>query len=294
MNKKTQVGMNEEIQKRSRTIKDLTGRDVRILEDHTALKIAGGRHCTVREVYTEALRLGIFPYRYLRNRQAISNEEQLKLAESQVTVVGAGGLGGQVILLLGRIGIGCLVVVDQDVFDETNLNRQALSSRNVLGRSKSETAVSVINDINPGVDVMSYRIKIDPANVLDTMAGSDVVVDALDNIPDRFILERGAKKMGIPLVHGAVAGLNGQIMTIFPNDVGLENLYGTGTIRKAAAASPESVLGVPTLTPAMIATLQAMEVLKIILNRGKTFRNKMVYIDMETGQMNQFSLKNYS
>lgn len=291
MNTETRVNMNKEIQKRSRTIIGPTGRDVGILEDNQALKIAGGYRCSVREVYAEALRQGISPYRYLRNQQTISIEEQLKLAESQVTVVGAGGLGGQVILLLGRVGIGRLMVVDQDVFDETNLNRQALSSRTVLGRSKSEVAVSIINDINPGVDVTSYRLKIDPSNVLDTMAGSNVVVDALDNIPDRFVLEDGAKKMGIPLVHGAIAGLNGQIMTIFPDDEGLANLYGKGTTHKVAAESPESVLGVPTLTPVMIATLQAMEVWKIILNRGTTFRNKMAYVDLETGQMNQFLLK---
>ncbi len=294
MNRKIRVSLNEEIQKRSKTIKSPTGQDVRILEDNQAVKIAGKQHCSFREVYAEALRQGISPYRYLRNRQTISNEEQLTLAESQVTVVGAGGLGGQVILLLGRVGIGHLVVVDQDVFDETNLNRQALSSRKVLGQSKSAVAASMIHDINPGVDVTSYRLRITPSNVRDTMTGSNVVVDALDNIPDRFVLEDGAKKMGIPLVHGAIAGLNGQIMTIFPDDGGLGNLYGKGTIRKAATESPESVLGVPTLTPAIIATLQAMEVLKIILNRGTPFRNKMGYVDLETGQMNQFLLKNDS
>ena len=117
---------------------------------------------------------------------------------------------------------------------------------------------------------------------------SDVVVDALDNIADRFVLESETKKLGVPLVHGALAGFEGQIMTIFPDDPGLKHLYGDEKVEKNDPKRPEAILGVPTITPSIISSLQAMEVLKIILKRGKVFRNIMVHVDLEGGQVNQF------
>jgi molybdopterin/thiamine biosynthesis adenylyltransferase len=172
------------------------------------------------------MRLGILPYRYFRNRDSISIEEQLKLAESQVSVIGAGGLGGEVILLLARIGIGSLIVVDSDAFDETNLNRQALCPALSLGRSKAGEAAAMVHTINSGIEITPYQVRIDFTNAGKILAGSDVVVDALDNVPDRLMLESEAKSLGFPSVHGALAGFGGQLMTIFPDDVGLKLLYG--------------------------------------------------------------------
>jgi len=111
----------------------------------------------------------------------------------------------------------------------------------------------------------------------------------LDNIPDRFILEEACNKLGIPLVHGALAGFEGQIMTIFPDDSGFNSLYKDRGADHDKAKSPESVLGVPALMPALIATFQAMEVLKIILKRGRLFRNSMLHVDIESGQINEFT-----
>jgi molybdopterin/thiamine biosynthesis adenylyltransferase len=292
MNKKIQREIHEQIQVRSRKVIDPAGRVVQILEDTHALKIASTCRCTVRELYTEALRLGIYPYRYIRNSDTISPEEQLKLAESRVAVIGAGGLGGQVIVLLSRVGLGHLVVVDFDLFDETNLNRQALCSKKSLRKSKSEVAVDMVSSINPGVEVSPYQVRLDSLNAPEILAGSDVVVDALDNIPDRFVLERTTKKLGVPLVHGALAGFEGWMMTIFPNEPGLEWVYGCGEGKKNNVKSPEAILGVPALTPSIIATLQAMEVLKIILKRGKIFRCTMLHVDLERGQLNEFAFEN--
>jgi molybdopterin/thiamine biosynthesis adenylyltransferase len=284
--------IDKKLRMRSRKVTDPAGREVQILEDNHAVKIASELGCTVHEIYTEALTIGIYPYRYLRNRETISAQEQLKLAESRVAVVGAGGLGGQVLLLLARIGIGQLVVIDHDVFDETNLNRQALCSTGSIGKSKSEEAVSVLASINAGVEVTSFRVKIDITNAQEILTGSDVVVDALDNVPDRRILENALKQLGIPLVHAAVAGLEGQIMTIFPPDDGLGNLYGREGEDKPAEENPEFILGVPALIPTVVATFQAMEVLKILLQRGKPFRNMMVYLDLEAGSINEFFFDN--
>ncbi|NQU14685.1 MAG: HesA/MoeB/ThiF family protein [Desulfobacteraceae bacterium] len=286
-----QILMRDLLNKNSRKIKDPAGREIMVLDDRQALKIAENFGCRVHEVYIEALSLGISPHRYIRNREIISLGEQLKLARSQVSVVGAGGLGGNLILLLARIGIGRLVVVDKDLFDESNLNRQALCTQEALGKPKSEVAVAAVASINPAVDVISHHLALDRSNAPEILGGSDVIVDALDNVPDRLLLEDVSKGLGIPMVHGALAGFEGQLMTIFPNDSGLKNLYGNEGAVVDKSKSPESVLGVPTLTPSLIATLQAMEVVKIILERGRSIRNAMIHVDMETAQMNEFSFE---
>jgi molybdopterin/thiamine biosynthesis adenylyltransferase len=288
---KAQTQMHELIRKRAMKITDKASREVQVLEDEQATKTATELGLTVHEVYREALALGIAPYRYIRNRDAISIKEQFKLAASRVAVVGAGGLGGQVILLLARVGVGHLVVVDHDLFDETNLNRQALSHTEFMGRPKSEQAVAVVRSINPGVEVTPHQAKIDDSNAADILGGSDVVVDALDNVPSRFALERATKALNIPLVHGAVAGFEGRMMTIFPEDPGLKNLYGSESVKVDDAKRPEAILGVPVLTPSFIANLQAMEVVKIILERGKLFRNSMLHVDLEGGQVSVFSFR---
>ncbi|RZB30742.1 MAG: hypothetical protein SRB1_03022 [Desulfobacteraceae bacterium Eth-SRB1] len=288
MSAKKQINIQKLIRSKSKKAGDAAGREALVLEDAHALKIAKECGCKVYDVYVNALKEGICPYRYLRNRETISLKEQLRLAESRVAVIGAGGLGGQVILLLARIGIGHLVIVDRDVFEETNLNRQALCSNNTLGKSKAKEALAAVGAVNPSVKVSAYPVKLDFSNAFEMLSGSDVIVDGLDNISDRFVLEEVCKKLGIPLIHGALAGFEGRVMTIFPDDPGLKNLYGNKKANKNSSKSPEAVLGIPALTPCLIATLQAMEVLKIILKRGEIFKNAMLYVDLETGLMNDF------
>ena len=283
--------VRELIQSKSREVTDPAERKMPVLEEEQAQSIAAKCGLKFKDVYNEAMEMGIYPYRYLRNMETISLEEQLKLSRSRVAVVGAGGLGGNVILLLARLGIGYLVVVDYDVFDETNLNRQALSHVNSLGRSKSAEAVEQVHSINPGVDVFPYQEELNDYNASQVLAGVEVVVDALDNVPDRFVLEDVCRKLSVPLVHGALAGFEGRLMTIFPGDPGLKHLYGNASESSDRSDNPESVLGVPAPTPSLIATLQVMEVVKIILNRGKVFRNVMVHVDLETGEMNEFAFE---
>ena len=283
--------MHESIRGRAKTVRDTAGREVRVLEDASAIEMAGRFQCSVRDVHEKALEAGICPFRYIRNRETVSMEEQLRLVKSQVAVVGSGGLGGPVLLLLARMGIGRLVVVDHDRFDETNLNRQALSTVPDLGQPKCVVAARVIENINPGVEVRVRQGRLAPRNADEILAGSHVIVDALDNVPDRFSLQSAARALEVPLVHGAVAGFEGQLMTIFPEDTGFSLLYGTAGPQKDPTKSPEARLGVPAVTPSLVATLQAMEVIKILLGRGNPFRNVMVYVDLETGEMNRFSFK---
>ncbi|MBW2650850.1 MAG: HesA/MoeB/ThiF family protein [Deltaproteobacteria bacterium] len=288
MSAKKQINMQELLLSKSKKIVDAAGCEALFLEDVYALKIAKECGCNVYDVYIDALKKGICPYRYFRNRETISIKEQLMLAESRVAVIGAGGLGGQVILLLARTGVGYLTVVDGDIFEETNLNRQALCNKNSLGKSKAKEALASVETVNPGIKVSAYPVKLNPSNASEMLAGSDVIVDALDNVSDRFVLEDACKKLGIPLIHGALAGFEGQVMTIFPDDTGLKNLYGNKKGSENGSRSSEDALSVPAMTPCLVATLQTMEVLKIILKRGKIFKNAMLYVDLETGQMNEF------
>lgn len=291
MSSNKDIEFDKELESKSIKLPDQAGRNVMVLKDKQAFDLAGISGKSVHEIYTSALEKGIIPYRYIRNRDSISTQDQFALFTSHVSVIGAGGLGGQVILNLSRIGIGHLVVVDHDVFDETNLNRQALSSDNVLGQSKARTAVSIINSINPGIDVKAHHVKLHSSNSKSILQGSDIIVDALDNVSDRFVLEDMAREMDIPLVHGAVAGFEGQVMTIFPGDMGLESLYGKGRGTDPFHVNPVSILGVPSITPAIIATLQTMEVIKILLKREPTLRNKLAYLDLESLELKKFSFK---
>lgn len=282
------AGIRRQIHEKARRVTDPAGREVQAIEDHAALEIAHECSLSLHEVYAEALRCLVYPCRYIRNRDIISPAEQLKLAESQVAVVGAGGLGGQVILLLARIGVGRLTVVDHDRFEETNLNRQALCRQESLQRPKAQTASDVVASINPGVRVMTHPVKIDADNVDRILTGADVIVDALDNAPDRLVLQAAAGRLGLPLVHGALAGFEGRVMTVCPGDPGLAQLYDVAETGDADPERPESLLGVPAVTAALIATLQAMEVLKILLCRGRIFRRVMAHIDLENGRFEEF------
>jgi molybdopterin/thiamine biosynthesis adenylyltransferase len=291
MNSTRQNQLAQALSHQSETITDPAGRDIAVLMDETAGQLADTHQCGVKEVYIAAMKEKILPHRYLRNYNTFSIEDQLQLAQSRVSVVGSGGLGGHISLTLARIGIGHLTIVDCDVFDESNLNRQAFSNSETIGTVKSEAAAAAILRINPAVEVTAYNQKIDADNAADMLNHSDVIVDALDNIDSRFVVEAAAKKLKIPMVHGALAGFEGQVMTIFPDDVGLTQLYGEKETRKQRTQKPEAILGVPTPTPTVVAVLEAMEVLKIILNRENVLRNKMLHIDLETGQLNTFHFK---
>ena len=268
------------ITQNSITILDQAGRDRTIIKEQQATDISVEHNVSLHDIYLTALKKKILPYRYIRNLESITIDEQLKLLKSRISVIGAGGLGGQVITLLVRLGVGNLVVIDHDVFDETNLNRQALSSVDVIGKSKAETAKEIAGRINPAVNVTAFHARLDSSNADEILTGSDVIVDALDNVSDRFTLEDFVKNLGIPLIHGAVAGFEGQLMTIFPDDAGMENIYGKRTNSTPPEKSPVSILGVPAVTPAIIASYQVIEAVKIILKKDNILRNMLVYMDL--------------
>jgi len=251
-------------------------------------KIACKFQTKSREIEISALQNNIIPERYQRNLGVISPSEQVKLLQSKVVIIGAGGLGGTVLELLTRMGIGELIIADKDIIEDSNLNRQILSKETNLGQSKTEVAVKRVKEINSSVEIVGHSIFIDSNNVKKIIEGAEVVIDALDNLPSRFALQKACRDLTIPLVHGAIAGFNGQLTTIFPEDKGLELIYGSD--RDLPEHGSEAELGAPTITPALIASLEAQEVVKILLKRGKLFRNKLLYLDIEDGTIEILNL----
>jgi len=201
--------------------------------------------------------------RYLRNHDAISESEQAILATKRVLVVGCGGLGGMVIECLARIGVGHLRVVDGDVFEESNLNRQLLSSTMNLGRPKVLAAQQRIMAVNPLVEVDAVQADLAAENAMELLAGCDVAVDCLDNIPARLVLQQAAKVAGVPVVHGAVAGWLGRICVIQPGEDLLSLLYPNPEEEQGE----ERQRGTLSFTAALTASWQAAETVKLLLGK---------------------------
>ena len=215
--------------------------------------------------------------RYARNMEAITADEMKILEKSKVCVVGCGGLGGYIIELLARIGVGSITAIDGDVFDETNLNRQLFSHSKNIGKSKSEEAKKRIELVNPLINIESVNVMINESNSLFLLKGHDIIVDALDNIKTRKLIQSSAAKLNIPIVHGAIGGFYGQVTTIFPNDNTLDYLY-PNDIKLDRGI--EKRLGNPSFTPALIASIEVAEVIKILLRRGDLLRGKVLFIDL--------------
>jgi molybdopterin/thiamine biosynthesis adenylyltransferase len=251
-------------------------------------EIAGKFQTKSREIEISALQNNIIPERYQRNLGVISPSEQAKLLQSKVVIIGAGGLGGTVLELLTRMGIGKLIIADKDIIVDSNLNRQILSTETNLEQNKTEVAVKRVKEINSSVEIIGHSVFINSDNVEKIIEGAEVVVDALDNLPSRFVLQKACRVLKIPLVHGAIAGFNGQLTTIFPEDKGLKLIYGSN--KNLPEHGSEVILGAPTVTPAIIASLEAQEVIKILLKRGKLFRNRLLYLDIEEGTIEILNL----
>ena len=241
---------------------------------------------TVAEVESVILQANLLPARYQRNQQMISTMQQLQLFQSRVAVVGCGGLGGYVLEELARLGVGKIVAIDPDIFEEHNLNRQLLSSIELLGTSKALAAVQRISEINPAVRVTPIAAAFDKENGSEMLGSVELVIDAVDNIPTRLDLAEICSQLNIPLIHGAIAGWFGQVATIYPGDKLLQKLYGNWTGGKGIEAG----LGNPSFTPAVAASLQVAEACKLLLGQGRPLRNSMLSVNLLDMQFEDVSL----
>ena len=211
--------------------------------------------------------------RYLRNIPALSEEECNLLRHKRVLVVGCGGLGGNLISILLRIGVGNLRIVDGDVFEATNLNRQLFSSIPALGHNKARIAAQRASNINPDVQVDVVEEFFTEENAERLLQDCDIVLDALDNIPGRRLLAAACEKVGLPLVYGAISGWVAQAALSLPGDKLIETLYPEDTVVR-----DKSVL---SFTPALCASMQASLCIKYLTGRP-----------VETGTIYYFDLLN--
>lgn len=209
--------------------------------------------------------------RYIRNIPALTEQECALLRTKKAAVIGCGGLGGHIIELLTRVGIGSIVCVDGDVFEESNLNRQLLSETALLGTAKAEAAADRVRRINPDVVVKAVHAYLEEENAAELIAGCDVVLDALDSIPARRILAKACADAGIPCVYGAIGGWVAQAAVSMPGDNLIEILYPEGAVIK-----DKSVL---SFTPALCASMQTALCVKLLAGRSVD-AGTMYYFDL--------------
>jgi molybdopterin/thiamine biosynthesis adenylyltransferase len=254
------------------------GKTYLVISLKATASISNSQGVPAKEVEITALKQGIIPSRYLRNIGTIGLDGQIKLLQSAVAVVGAGGLGSTTIELLARQGIGQLIIIDNDRFTEQNLNRQIMSTEGNLGKYKVIAAAKRVKEINSATTVTTFLERLTNENAQSLLTGALVVVDGLDNLPSRLVVEQACRRLAIPYVYASIAGFSGQLMTIFPGDVGLSSLYGSSS-DAVPEQGIETRIGNPPATAAMIAALQVQEVVKIITGVGTPIRNQILLVD---------------
>lgn len=240
------------------------------------------------EVQNTALELGILPERYARNQKSISISEQITLLKSSVIIVGLGGLGGCVTEILARIGVGELTLVDGDVFEDSNLNRQLLSQVEDLGKKKALVAESRVSLINPAVNVKACPVYMNSENCLELIGRASLAVDCLDTIPDRFTLEAGCRENSIPLVSAAIGGEAGQATIIYPGDPGLSLVYGSG--EKVPAKGVESSLGTLPYAAVTMAAIECAAVVSYLTGKPPALKDTLLFADLSDFTMELLSL----
>ena len=217
-------------------------------------------------------------------------EGQAKLLESKVLMLGAGGLGSPAALYLAAAGVGTIGIVDMDEVDESNLQRQILHNLDRVGLRKVESARQTIAKLNPDVKVNTYDTRLDASNIMDIIAGYDVIVDGADNFPSRYLLNDASVKLGIPVVHGSIFRFEGMVSVFHP-------LRGP-TYRDMVPEPPPAELapscaeaGVLGVLPGIVGSIQALETLKILLDLGDPLIGRILSVDTTEMSFRVFKLR---
>jgi adenylyltransferase/sulfurtransferase len=198
---------------------------------------------------------------------------QEKLKKARVFIAGAGGLGSTAAIYLAAAGVGTIRIADHDTIELSNLNRQVLHWDEDTGNKKVDSATAKLRRLNRAIKIEAIEEKITEANVSQLVADSDLIVDAMDNLPTRYLLNRTAIKKDIPFFHGAVYGFEGRAMTIIPGKSACLNcLYHGATV-------PEEKFPVIGVTPAVIGCIQAAEVIKYIVGIGELLTDRLLNFD---------------
>lgn len=199
----------------------------------------------------------------------VGEEGQHKLKRSKVFVAGAGGLGSPLCIYLAAAGVGVIRVVDHDRVELSNLNRQVLHWSEDIGRRKIDSVMDKLKSLNPVVKVEAVWETIAEENISQLVAGFDLIVDAMDNLPTRYLLNKSAIDNNLPFFHGAVNGFEGRAMTVIPSKTACLRCMYRGPI-------PEEKFPVIGVAPAVIGCIQATEVIKYIVGIGELLTNRLL------------------
>ena len=217
-------------------------------------------------------------------------EGQAKLLGAKVLMLGAGGLGSPAALYLAAAGVGTIGIVDMDEVDASNLQRQILHNMDRIGDRKVDSAKKTLTLMNPDVNVVTYDTRLAASNIMDIIAGYDVIVDGADNFPSRYLLNDASVKLGIPVVHGSIFRFEGMVSVFHP-------LRGP-TYRDMVAEPPPAELapscaeaGVLGVLPGIVGSIQALEALKIILDLGDPLIGRILTIDTTEMNFRVFKLR---
>ncbi len=217
-------------------------------------------------------------------------EGQLQLLDAKVLLLGAGGLGSPAAMYLAAAGVGTLGIIDMDVVDESNLQRQILHNMDRIGDRKVDSAKKTITALNPDVNVVTYDVRLGADNVMNILAEFDIIVDGLDNFPTRFLVNDASVKLGIPVVHGSIFRFEG-MLTVF------DPLHGP-TYRDMIPEAPPAELapscseaGVLGVLPGIIGTLQAIETVKLILGLGDSLVGRMLQYDSMEQSFREYKIR---
>jgi molybdopterin/thiamine biosynthesis adenylyltransferase/rhodanese-related sulfurtransferase len=208
----------------------------------------------------------------------VGEEGQLKLLDSKVLLIGAGGLGSPAALYLAAAGVGTLGIIDGDVVDRSNLQRQILHTEDRIGMAKVDSAEQTLKALNPEVKIVKYTERMTSENVMDVITGYDVIVDGTDNFPTRYLLNDASLVAGIPVVHGSIYQFEGSV-TVYAPRVGpcYRCQYPEPPPPELAPSCAEG--GVLGVLPGVIGTLQATEAIKLILGVGDPLIGRQLRYD---------------
>ncbi len=203
---------------------------------------------------------------------------QLKLLEAKVLCLGAGGLGSPAALYLAAAGIGTLGIVDMDVVDASNLQRQILHNIDRIGERKVESARKTLTALNPDVTIVTHDVRLDASNIVDIISGYDVIVDGADNFPVRYMLNDASVKLGIPVVHGSIFRFEGQVTVFDPrNGPTYRDLVPQAPPPELAPSCAEA--GVLGVLPGIVGSIQALEAIKLLLGYGDPLIGRLLAFD---------------
>ena len=217
-------------------------------------------------------------------------EGQAKLLASKVLLLGAGGLGSPAAMYLAAAGIGTIGIVDMDVVDASNLQRQILHNIDRVGDRKVDSAKKTLTMLNPDVNVVTYDTRLCAENVIEILSGYDVIIDGADNFPSRYLLNDASVKLGIPVVHGSIFRFEGMVSVFHPvlGPTYRDMVPEPPPAELAPSCAEAGVLGV---LPGIVGSIQALEALKMLLNLGESLIGKILAIDTTEMTFRTFKLR---